>query len=233
MTNDKSNIKIGFFESTRFLFLITWVGGYIDAYTYIVRGGVFANNHTGNVCNLGIAIANLNWCKAAQCLVPIVSTILGATFSCLCKVVIERHHNKGDWRKIALSLELFVLFIVGFIPTSISNLIVNGLISFVTGFQLCLFRSWWGNAHNTTICTGNLRALGQYFYQFICERNNFTRKMVIYYSFLIFAFIFGNMVCAYICSKFLFVRSVWIACIVLIVMIFIMNIKGQNNIILN
>ena len=34
--------------------LLTLCGGYLDAYTYFVRGGVFANAQTGNIIKLGI-----------------------------------------------------------------------------------------------------------------------------------------------------------------------------------
>ena len=41
--------------------LLTAVGGFLDAYTYLVRGGVFANGQTGNLVLLGIRLANRNF----------------------------------------------------------------------------------------------------------------------------------------------------------------------------
>ena len=37
--------------------LLAMVGGYLDAYTFVGRGGVFANAQTGNIVLLGIYAA--------------------------------------------------------------------------------------------------------------------------------------------------------------------------------
>ena len=44
--------------------LLTIVGGYFDAYTYIARGGVFANAQTGNIVLFGIHLAGGRFDKA-------------------------------------------------------------------------------------------------------------------------------------------------------------------------
>ena len=43
--------------------LLAIAGGYLDVYTYICRGGVFANAQTGNIVLLGISMADQNWDK--------------------------------------------------------------------------------------------------------------------------------------------------------------------------
>ena len=43
--------------------LLAIAGGYLDVYTYICRGGVFANAQTGNIVLLGINVADQNWSK--------------------------------------------------------------------------------------------------------------------------------------------------------------------------
>ena len=43
--------------------LLAIAGGYLDVYTYISRGGVFANAQTGNIVLLGIHIAQQNFEK--------------------------------------------------------------------------------------------------------------------------------------------------------------------------
>ena len=41
-------------ESVRLGILLATVGGFLDAYTFICRGGVFANAQTGNIVLLGV-----------------------------------------------------------------------------------------------------------------------------------------------------------------------------------
>lgn len=36
------------------MLLLTLLSGYLNAYTYATRGGIFANMHTGNMTKLGI-----------------------------------------------------------------------------------------------------------------------------------------------------------------------------------
>ena len=43
-------------ESFLVMGLLSVVGGYLDAYTYLCRGGVFANAQTGNIAALGFHI---------------------------------------------------------------------------------------------------------------------------------------------------------------------------------
>ena len=38
--------------------ILSVVGGFLDAYTYIARGGVFANAQTGNIVLFGIECAH-------------------------------------------------------------------------------------------------------------------------------------------------------------------------------
>ena len=39
--------------------LLAVVGGFLDAYTYLLRGGVFANAQTGNIVLLGLNLAQM------------------------------------------------------------------------------------------------------------------------------------------------------------------------------
>ena len=41
---------------------LTFVGGFLDAYTYILRGGVFANAQTGNLVLFGVNITQGRLC---------------------------------------------------------------------------------------------------------------------------------------------------------------------------
>jgi len=40
--------------------LLTVAGGYLDAYTYFVRGGVFTNEQTENVVKFCIAVVDMD-----------------------------------------------------------------------------------------------------------------------------------------------------------------------------
>ena len=73
-------------ERPGFLVIITLIGGYMNAYTYITRDGVLANMHTANMSHLGINLALGNWQIALTYFLPIASCIFGAAFSEAVKV---------------------------------------------------------------------------------------------------------------------------------------------------
>ena len=57
--------------------LLILAGGFLDAYTYLCRGEVFANAQTGNIVLLGLSLAHGQWRTALQYVLPIVVFALG------------------------------------------------------------------------------------------------------------------------------------------------------------
>ncbi len=150
-----------------------------------------ANMHTANMSHLGINLALGNWQIALSYFLPIASCIFGAAFSEAIKSWIASSPLQGDWRKFALLVEAMALFAVGCMPLSIPNVFVTLFVSFFMGFQLCLFRTCLGVAHNTTICTGNIRNVGQKLYQVLTERNRQSLKIFLTFANLTFSFAIG------------------------------------------
>lgn len=187
----KREIVYPAWERPGFLVIITLIGGYMNAYTYITRDGVLANMHTANMSHLGINLALGNWQIALSYFLPIASCIFGAAFSEAVKSQIAKSPIQGDWRKFALLLEAAALFAVGCMPLSVPNVFVTLFVSFFMGFQLCLFRTCLGVAHNTTICTGNIRNVGQKLYEVLTERNGQSLKTFLTFANLTFSFAVG------------------------------------------
>lgn len=57
--------------------LLAVAGGFLDVYTYICRGGVFANAQTGNIVLLGISAADGNWEQIWSYICPILAFMAG------------------------------------------------------------------------------------------------------------------------------------------------------------
>ncbi|MBR1119914.1 DUF1275 domain-containing protein [Bradyrhizobium lablabi] len=58
--------------------LLTMSGGFLDAFSWLSLGGVFANSQTGNVVFLGMNLALGNWHQAAHHVPPILAFLAGA-----------------------------------------------------------------------------------------------------------------------------------------------------------
>ena len=102
-------------QRMRVAYLLTFVGGFLDAYTYFIRGGVFANAQTGNIVKLGIALSNGTRDKYLFYLFPILAFAAGLMVSLAIKEILERH-NMRLVRRTVLVTEIVGLIIVGLIP---------------------------------------------------------------------------------------------------------------------
>ena len=214
--------KIPPWERPLFLMIVTFVGGYMNGYTYITRHNILANMHTANMSKLGINIAIGNWYEALRYFIPIVACILGVLFSELIKSMLTKHKYIGDWRKVALVIEALALFFIGLIPTSCPDIIVTNLVSFFMGYQLCLFRECLGIGFNTTICTGNIRNVGQLLYSALDEKSKYSIEKLSTFTILTFSFAVGaipgtlislaiSTKAVWICSFILLIQSFWIS----------------------
>lgn len=216
-----SEEKVPPYKKPVFLMIITFVGGYMNGYTYITRNNILANMHTANMSKLGINIALGEWNDALHYFIPIVACILGSAFSELVKAIIINCNFKGDWRKSGLILESAALFLIGIIPSSFPDIIVTNLVSFFMGYQLCLFRECLGIPFNTTICTGNIRNVGQLLYKALDEKSKNAVENLITFTALTFSFAMGaipgtlisliiSTKAVWLCSIILFSLAIWI-----------------------
>src|ERR1700744_6768357 len=57
--------------------LLSLSGGFLDAFTYIGHGGVFANAMTGNVVLLGVSATAGDWGQALNHVPPLIAFLIG------------------------------------------------------------------------------------------------------------------------------------------------------------
>jgi uncharacterized membrane protein YoaK (UPF0700 family) len=73
--------RIGIYEPEQSLLvacLLSMSGGFLDAFTWLSLGGVFANSQTGNVVFLGMYAALGQWHEAVHHIPPILAFLTGA-----------------------------------------------------------------------------------------------------------------------------------------------------------
>lgn len=206
--------------------LLAIAGGYLDVYTYVCRGGVFANAQTGNIVLLGIRVADKNWSELMFYMYPILAFMAGILIT---EVVRRRfRYNPGlHWRQIVIVLEFLVLWVIAFTPSGVADDVVNSAVSFVCSMQVESFRRFNGSAYATTMCTGNLRsATEQLFYYNINRDKAALIKSLQYYGIILF-FIVGAVIGTAITRIFL-EKSVLIVCLILLVVFVIMFIPPKE-----
>lgn len=182
-------------ESFRLGVLLAIAGGFLDAYSYVARGKVFATAETGNMVLMGLNIAQGNWQKVPHYLIPIVCYALGVLAA---EQIKSRYKNNTDinihWRQIVVLAEILVVAVAAFIPQGEMDIIANSSIAFVCSMQVESFRKVNGNAYATTMCTGNLRSGMEHIHKMLFQNNRESRKAALEYFGIIASFIFGAMV---------------------------------------
>ncbi len=214
-------------ESLHLGVLLAIVGGFLDAYTYIARGGVFANAQTGNIVLLGVEAAKGNFRQATMSLAPILAFILGVIICEWSKKLPNESFIKDSPRAV-LILEVIILFIIGFIPNTVPNDIVNITVSFVSSLQICTFRTLVDSPYSTTMCTGNLRSASYAAYVAFTEKDKKAAVRSLRYFVIIFFFLFGALLGGFLTLNF-GIKAIWSAALILVFSIIVFSIDELRN----
>lgn len=168
--------------------LLAVSGGLMDAYSYILRGQVFANAQTGNILFLGIYLCSGQWREVIHYLFPVAGFTAGIFISEL--MHLSRLHPV-HWKQTILLAEAFLLLLVPFIPL---DLFANSLTSFVCGMQVQTFRKLRGHPFATTMCIGNLRSGTVSAVNWLCHREDHHLRAAGAYYYVIFCFVIGAVI---------------------------------------
>ena len=120
-------------ESIELGIVLAASGGFMDAYSYIMRDHVFANAQTGNMLLLGVSISERNWPEVVRYLFPVLAFAAGIMLADLVRFRMDEK-KRLHWRQISVLLEAIVLAGVCFIPVSL-NLLANSLTSLACGIR--------------------------------------------------------------------------------------------------
>ena len=214
-------------ESVELGILLAIVGGFLDAYTFVGRGGVFANAQTGNVVLMGIEAATGEWGKAVLHAVPILAFVIGVIVAEIIKKPSVRLFVQDAERAI-LILEIAVLFIVGLIPYTSPNIIVTVAISFVSAVQVSSFRKLVGSTYNTTMITGNLRSAIHEVYAAVTKKDRESALQAVRFSAINLSFLTGA-ISGGLLTSFIGAKAVWIAVIVLVCSVILFSVDEHKN----
>ena len=199
--------------------LLALTGGFLDAYSYLIRGEVFANAQTGNMVLLGIHLSKGEWIKALYYLVPILAFVLGVAIAQLVKSN-YKESTRIHWRQIVIAVELCVLLIIAFVPQGY-NMIANVSISFVCSMQVQSFRKVNGNPFATTMCTGNLRSATEHLCNYRKDKDVTLLKKSLQYYLIIATFILGAIM-GCIAGNQLAEQAIILCCIPLLLVLLLM-----------
>jgi uncharacterized membrane protein YoaK (UPF0700 family) len=172
--------------------VLSFAGGFLDAYTYISRGGVFATAQTGNIVLLAVHAARGETRRALYYIFPIAAFAAGIHIAELIKDRLKDNiRGIFHWRQIVLCIEIMALFIIAFLKGEPYQMAANIAVSFVSSMQVQSFRKVRDHSYVTTMCTGNLRSATEHFYRFFRDRDRRALQSALIYYGIILAFFAG------------------------------------------
>lgn len=194
--------------------LITVAGGYMDAYSYLARGKVFATGQTGNFVLLAVHLAKPDFSMVLNYLTPILLFWLGIFVSMHMR---HKYYQKSLflWERETIRAEIVVFLLIGFLPDTVPNVLVNSLISFCAAMQYCCFRSIDPQtAYASIFCTGNMRSCAEQLYLGLVQKDPAALKNGLRYLKILGAFFLGVLIG--VSADFqLYTKAAWGICILL------------------
>lgn len=179
--------------------ILASAGGFLDAYSYLVRGHVFANAQTGNIVLLGMRFFERDWMGCAKYLLPIIMFVAGVLLADRLRVKLS--DSSLHWRQHIIIIEAVTLAAVTYIPLGGRyDIIANTLISFVCSLQVESFRKVHSISFATTMCTGNLRTATEHVSLYLNGKDKEHLSAAVKLYGIIVFFIIGVIIGTLMCS---------------------------------
>ena len=200
-------------ESFKLSALLSFSGGLQDAYTYNVRGNIFANAQTGTVVLMSQNFMQGDVTQALRYMWPLVSFACGVFAAERIEHRLKMN-EKLHWRQAILFVEMIVLAIVGLLPLSM-EMVANIMVSFACAMQVQTFRKVHGYGYASTMCIGNLRNGTESLSQYMRNKDKESLRKALHFFGIILIFAIGAGVGG-ILSGMLGIRTIWISVAILL-----------------
>ena len=179
---------------------LAMVSGFLETYTYLLKGGVFANAQTGNFALLGMAIAHGDVKKVFTYLIPMCFYVIGIALTVTMPRLLDEN-KLLRWDTVFVALEIGLLFIV--------------TVAFICAMQYNTFKRTNNMAFSSTFCTNNLRQLALHFMDYLRTKERRSLKNSLTYMLINGSFLLGAVI-GTLCARWLGDRAVWVCCGVLV-----------------
>ena len=217
-------------EQLMFCLLLTAVGGFFDAYTFVNCGGIFANAQTGNLIFVGIDLIEGNFSEVLHYSIPILSFVIGVLVS---KFIETKYKELSIFKHIYMLLltQIVALVIISIKHKYFGVDIRPIVISFICAIQFDGFRKVNNLVFASVFCTGNLRSMSEHLYKYFILKKKESKMPFLIYLSVITVFLSGVILGAAMSKYFLhkaIIVPVFIICINLIFVTIINNKFGKK-----
>ena len=191
-------------EARLFAIVMTFCGGFLDAFTYIQCGHTLAAAQTGNIVFLAAALVNHNVIGIIDRCGAIILYVLGII------VAITFQAHIKYWRIFCLFPILIIGGFVGAMPENFPTYLSVGLVSFGLALLNTAFSKIEGLGYSSVFTTGNIKKSVVFGTEYIYHHRQQDLKIAGNYFIVVLAFTLGAISSAII-QPFFRMKTIWVA----------------------
>ena len=191
-------------EARLFAIVMTFCGGFLDAFTYIQCGHTLAAAQTGNIVFLAAALVNHNVIGIIDRCGAIILYVLGII------VAITFQAHIKYWRIFCLFPILIIGGFVGAMPENFPTYLSVGLFSFGRALLNTAFSKIEGLGYSSVFTTGNIKKSVVFGTEYIYHHRQQDLKIAVNYFIVVLAFTLGAISSAII-QPFSRMKTIWVA----------------------
>ena len=191
-------------EARLFAIVMTFCGGFLDAFTYIQCGHTLAAAQTGNIVFLAAALVNHNVIGIIDRCDAIILYVLGII------VAITFQAHIKYWRIFCLFPILIIGGFVGAMPENFPTYLSVGLVSFGLALLNTAFSKIEGLGYSSIFTTGNIKKSVVFGTEYIYHHRQQDLKIAVNYFIVVLAFTLGAISSAII-QPFSRMKTIWVA----------------------
>jgi uncharacterized membrane protein YoaK (UPF0700 family) len=156
-------------------------GGYLDGFTFVGHGRIFANAMTGNIVYLGMEVLSSPAHPNFRHLPPLFMFMLGLWAARALHLPRFSRIVRHPYAAVLL-VELIILCLVAILPDSTPDFWITAPITFASSMQVLTFRTVGTHTFTSTFTTGNLSTLstGLFDWLFTAEKQAARHKSRIF-----------------------------------------------------
>lgn len=168
-------------EARLFAIVMTFCGGFLDAFTYIQCGHTLAAAQTGNIVFLAAALVNHNVIGIIDRCGAIILYVLGII------VAITFQAHIKYWRIFCLFPILIIGGFVGAMPENFPTYLSVGLVSFGLALLNTAFSKIEGLGYSSVFTTGNIKKSVVFGTEYIYHHRQQDLKIAVNYFIVVLA----------------------------------------------
>jgi uncharacterized membrane protein YoaK (UPF0700 family) len=197
------------FNSLIVAMLLTAAGGFLDAFSYIGQGHVFANVMTGNLVLSAISSIRGDWTHVARLLLPLASYVVGAAAGARLRSSAQKRMIAAP-QVLALGIEIAILVGIGWLPEGFPSAAIVSAISFLIAVRSSFFSHVEAWTYASTMPTGNLRQFGEAVFQSLSGTGSpKAKRQLVVFALVTLSFFLGALAGG-VATDILHNRAIWI-----------------------